>query len=143
MTLDSDTGLIALRIEWRDPAQAAAWANDLVNRVNEHMRSKAAAEAERSLAYLQQQVEIATVAEVRNALFGLIEEKIKLRTLIYGSEEYALEVIDPPVVAPLSEPIKPVKILVVGAGIMLGIILGLAYAFIRATLRKETPSKSA
>ena len=143
VTLDTDTGLVYLRIEWRDPAQAAAWANDLVNRVNEHLRSKAAAEAERSLAYLQQQVETTTVAEVRNALFGLIEEKIKLRTLIYGSEEYALEVIDPPVVAPLSEPVKPVKILVVGVGIMLGIMLGLAYAFIRATLRKEAPSKSA
>jgi uncharacterized protein involved in exopolysaccharide biosynthesis len=143
VTLDTDTGLVFLRIEWRDPAQAAAWVNDLIRRVNEHMRAKAAAEAERSLAYLQQQVEIATVAEVRNALFGLIEEKIKLRTLIYGREEYALEVIDPPVVAPLSEPVKPVKILVVGGGILVGIILALAYAFLQATLRKEAPAKGA
>src|SRR3569623_3798652 len=53
---DKKTGLITLAIEWKDPEEAARWANLLVERLNQHERQVAIGEAEKSLAYLKNEL---------------------------------------------------------------------------------------
>jgi uncharacterized protein involved in exopolysaccharide biosynthesis len=89
------TGLVSMTITWRDPVQAAHWANDLVRATNEYLRSKAIAEEDRNIAYLEDQAQHTTILGVQQAIYGLIESEIKKAMLAKGRAEYALKVIDP------------------------------------------------
>jgi len=91
------TGLVTMTIAWRDPVLAAQWANDLVKTTNDYMRSKAIAETERNIAYLKEQAAQTDIAQVRSAIYTILESEIKNAMLARGTDEYALKVIDPAV----------------------------------------------
>ena len=95
---DKKTGLVTLSMEWTDPALAAAWANQLVQRTNDTLRERAIATSRRNLAYLNDQLEKTSVVELRQSIFRLTEAEIKNIMLAEGNREYAFKVIDPAVV---------------------------------------------
>jgi uncharacterized protein involved in exopolysaccharide biosynthesis len=49
---DLTLGTVAVQVEWRDPVAAAQWANGLVALANEVVRTRALADAQRNLGYL-------------------------------------------------------------------------------------------
>src|SRR3569832_1858426 len=67
ITQDKKTGLITLVIEWKDPKQAAQWANLLVERLKFHERRAAKTEAEKSLTNLKNQLSQTSVLEMQQA----------------------------------------------------------------------------
>ncbi|MHB8814701.1 MAG: Wzz/FepE/Etk N-terminal domain-containing protein [Steroidobacteraceae bacterium] len=88
-------GLVTLKITWTNPQAAADWANQLVAMTNSYLRNKAIAEAERNIAYLNEQASKTTVLEARQAIFSLLESEIDREMVARGRTEYALRVIDP------------------------------------------------
>src|SRR5262249_21351563 len=76
VSTDNDTGLVTLEILWRDPKQAADWANDLVRRLNQRTRDRAVKQSQDSLDYLNEQLNKTDIMEIRTAVFGLIEHHI-------------------------------------------------------------------
>jgi uncharacterized protein involved in exopolysaccharide biosynthesis len=92
-------GLISLKITWTDPRASAAWANGLVKLTNSYLRDRAIDESSKNIAYLNSQAEQTKLVVVRDAIYLLMEGEIKKQMLARGSEEYALKVIDPAVVA--------------------------------------------
>jgi uncharacterized protein involved in exopolysaccharide biosynthesis len=92
---DKATGLITLKITWIDPELAAKWANDLVHLTNSYLRDKATAEAERNIAYLNEEASKTNVLEARTAIYSLLKDEINNEMIARGREEYALKVIDP------------------------------------------------
>src|SRR5277367_5034727 len=65
---DRKTGLITVQIDWRDRDEAAAWANAMVQRLNEEMRSRAIAKSDASLAYLQGELQKTVEVGTRDAI---------------------------------------------------------------------------
>lgn len=94
---DRKTGLVTLAIEWHDPHQAAAWANELVRRANARLQQATIAEGQKTIAYLEQQSARAGALEVRQALYSLIEVETKNIAVAHAREEFAFKVIDPAV----------------------------------------------
>lgn len=92
---NSKTGLVTLTITWTDPQLAAEWANDLVRATNDYLRSKAIEKSERHIQYLNEQAKATDVAQVRQAIYTVLESEIKNVMLAKGTDEYALKVIDP------------------------------------------------
>jgi len=88
------TGLVTMTISWRDPQQAAQWANGLVAMTNDYLRDKAIGEADRNITYLEQQASKTGIVSIQQAISNLTEEEIKMSMLARGREQYALEVID-------------------------------------------------
>ena len=125
---DKKTGLITLAIEWHDPELTEKWANELSNRINSHLRELAKSEAERNLAYLEEQLKQTQVIEIKQSLFALIESQTRNAMLANAKEEYAFDIIDPAVVP--EQRIRPRRTLVVLASGMLGGFLGLLMCFI-------------
>lgn len=125
---DRSAGLVVLSIEWEDPAEAARWANDLIHRVNEMLRKKAAAESESAISYLQEQLGKTSVVELRQVVNRLIESEMKKIILANITREYAFRVIDPAVVP--EEPFKPMVPLMTVLGTILGAMLGVILALI-------------
>lgn len=117
---DKRTQLVTLSIEWIDPVQASNWANELVNRTNAVLRSRAIDQAESNVRYLQEQLARTSVVEVKQAIYRLVENEIKTIMLAQGSEQYAFRVIDPAVV-PMRK-IRPKRALMVTMGFAAGLL---------------------
>src|SRR5690606_38694118 len=85
---DNKSGLVTLAIELRDPVVAATWVNDLISLLNQKLRQRAQAEAERNLAYLNEQLLQTRFLEIREALYGLIENESKNAMLANAKADY-------------------------------------------------------
>lgn len=140
---DAITSLVTLGVTWKDPAKAAAWANQLIAQVNDQLREQAVTEAERSISYLTEQLNHVAVADLRSVLFRMIEEHTKNMTLAKTQQEYAFKVIDPAVPPDLEDKIKPKRGLMVILGFVVGIFIGVLVAFIRAGLTKQFTVRNA
>jgi len=123
VTEDRRTGLVSVRIVWRDPVQAAAWANELVRRANAELRRRAVVRAQGSIDYLKREARNADAVEIQQTLYRLMEEQYKTLLLANVSEEYAFSIIDPAVAADPNQYVSPRAGLYVFAGLFLGLVL--------------------
>ncbi len=130
VSADKKSGLVTLGIEWKDPTLAAAWANDLVKRVNRQRQKEATEEAESSIRYLYKQLAKTSSIEVEQAIYRLIEAQTKNMMVAQAREEYAFKVIDA-AVSP-EKKVKPKRMVIVVAGLMLGFIASISGVFIIA-----------
>lgn len=131
---DRQTGLITLAIEWHDRAMAAEWADTLVTRLNEHMRARAIAEAETSIAYLNRELEKADVVGIRQSIYRLIEAQINKRMLANVREQYALRVVEPAAVPTLRERVRPQRALISIVGAIAGTIFSVITVLLLETV---------
>jgi uncharacterized protein involved in exopolysaccharide biosynthesis len=120
------SGLITLQIDWKDPAKAANWTNQLVERLNTEMRNRALSQAEASLGYLQQEFAGTVDVTTREAISRLMEGQIKQEMLAHVTKEYALQVVDKAIPADVDDPVRPIKILYVAFGLFSGAMVGMA-----------------
>ena len=133
---DNRTGLVKLAIEWTAPEQAAQWANLLVKRLNDQMRNRAINEAEQNLKYLEEQIELTSVVGVQQALYRLAEVELEKSMLANARREFAFRVIDPAVPPDMDRYVKPKRLFIVVAGLLLGTILGGLIATVRTLARR-------
>ena len=105
MTTDPKTGLVTLTIAWSDPRLAAKWANGLVSITNDYLRTKAIAESERNITYLNEQAGKTDVMTVKQAIYAILQNEINKQMLARGSDEYAFKILDP--AAPPEVPSSP------------------------------------
>lgn len=95
VTDDKVSGIIRLRIRWKDPKLAAEWANGLVDLVNADLRERALADSQRNIAYLNKQLASTTSVELRDGLSRLMAVEMHAAMLASVRMEYAFRVIDP------------------------------------------------
>jgi uncharacterized protein involved in exopolysaccharide biosynthesis len=95
---DKTTGMIKLSIEFYSPYLAKEWIVKIVDSINNEMRQRELTEAERSIEYLNNEIEKTNVADLRSMLFSLVEEQTKTVVLANVRDEYVFKTIDPAVV---------------------------------------------
>lgn len=133
VTDNTKTGMVEMSIRWKDPQQAAQWANGLVKLVNTYMRGRAIDEAQREIDYLNEQAAKTNVLEQQKAIYTLLEQEINQEMLARGREEYGLKIIDPAQVPERPSSGGPIRL---GAlGLVLGAFLGAVIVFVRDVLR--------
>jgi uncharacterized protein involved in exopolysaccharide biosynthesis len=137
VTRDRRTGVITLSISWRDPTLAARWANRLVERANEEMRTRATQEAESSTAYLAEQLQKTNAIELRDVLFRLSEVEQRKAMLAHVRRDFAFEIIDPAVVP--KQRVFPRRTLFVLAAAFVGVLIGFGLVMTRALLARSAP----
>jgi len=140
---DRRTGLVTLSIEFRDSRRVADWANDLVARVNEFLRKRAITEAQRSIAFLEGELSKTTVLERQQIIYRLIESKTSDIMMANARKEYAFLVVDPAVTPEPTNFVKPRRLMIIGSGALLGLILGILYVSVRWNLRQAPSHASA
>jgi uncharacterized protein involved in exopolysaccharide biosynthesis len=132
---DPAAGVIRVSVEWTDPEIAAAWANDIVALANETVRSRDLQEAERNLAYLNEQLSKTNVVGLQSVLYGLVEQQMKTIMLANARSEYAFAVIDPAVPPELRT--FPHRTLIVAIGTIAGSFIALVIVLVRLIIRKQ------
>jgi len=90
-----DGDLFMIVFEMIDPKIAADLANRSVERLNNYSRNKAIIETEKSIGFLENEINQTNITNAQKFLFTLIEEQTKNRMLASVREEYVFEVIDP------------------------------------------------
>lgn len=129
---DKKTGLVSVAVEWTDANLAAAWANELIERVNARMRDRALAESEANVAYLRGQLGSITEASLQQAVSRLLESELQKAMLARGNKDYAFRVVDRPDVPKRRS--FPNRSLTVVLGFLAGGIVGVCVVFFRRAL---------
>jgi len=136
VTEDKSTGLITLKISWKDPQLASKWANDLVRITNTYLKDKAIREAERNIVYLKDQESKTTIVEARQAINSLLKNELDNEMVARGREEFALKVIDP--AFPPERPASFGTIVLAAFGLGCGFLFSVLFLLGRQVLR-NTP----
>ena len=132
---DKKSGFITLSIKHQSPHLAKQWVELIVNEVNNYYRQKDKSEAIKAVSYINQQISMTSLSEIKEVLAQLLQEQIKKLTLIEANQNYVFEYIDPPAAMEIKSEPKRALICVLGAllGGMLSILLVLVrhYVFIK------------
>ena len=135
---DKKSGFITLSIKHQSPFVAKQWVELVVNEVNAFYRQKDKSESEKAVNYLNQQISITGLSEIKQVLAQLLQEETKKLTLIEANQHYVFDYIDPPAVMEKKSEPKRALICILSAllGGMLSILLVLIrhYAFNKKTL---------
>ena len=140
VSVDKKTGLVSVQVDWTDRNEAAAWANDLVQRLNVEMRSRAIRNAEASLGFLEREEKVMENVTTRAALGRLIETQLKQRMLATVTEEYAFRFVDRALPPDADDPVWPKLIPMVAAGLACGGVLGCFIVLLLAWWRAPNDS---
>ncbi|MBQ4888549.1 LPS O-antigen length regulator [Shewanella sp. MMG014] len=132
---DKETGMVKVSVEHLSPSIAQQWVNWLVEDINLEMKQRDVAEAQRSTAFLENQIAQTNVADIRTILYQLIEEQTKTIMFAEVREEYVFKTIDPALVP--EEKAGPKRALICVLGTMLGGMLAVIIVLIRHFVRKE------
>lgn len=130
VSTDPQTGLVTLRIEWKDARQAADWANDLAKRLNADVRQRTIEEATRSMDFLNAELAGTRTVELREVLYRVMESEASRRMLANVNEQYAFRVVDPAMVADHDAQVRPRLGIMLSVGLLLGLVLGLLAAVV-------------
>jgi hypothetical protein len=134
---DKKSGFITISIKHQSPFVAKHWAELVVDEVNAFYRQKDKSESEKAVSYLNQQILITGLSEIKQVIAQLLQEETKKLTLIEANQYYVFDYIDPPVVMEKKSEPKRAIICILSAllGFFLGILLVLTkhYAFNKKT----------
>jgi len=132
---DKKTNLITVTVDWKDPLLAADWANSLVERLNQYLAQQAIERSESNLKYLNEQLMITQIEEMRQTLFGLIGNEQKNAMLAKTQKDFAFKVLDPAVEP--DKKIKPYRSLIVILTTFVAGFLDILYVFIKEGIAKR------
>jgi uncharacterized protein involved in exopolysaccharide biosynthesis len=136
---DPATGMVKISVEHISPVVAQEWVTALLKEINLDMKQRDIQEAEKSINYLNSQIRETTLSDIKQALFGLIEDQTKTLMLANVRDEYIFKTIDPAVVA--EEKSRPARAIICVIVTILGLLLSITYVLFRAALRKNNLSR--
>lgn len=120
---DGLTGIITVTIRWKDPEQAAAWANGLVKLADAEMRKRAIGEASRAVEYLSAEADRTENLELRQAVYRVVQSQLQLSALASARDEHSYRLIDP-ARAPLADDyVWPRLVVLLPLGVVVGTLL--------------------
>ena len=108
----------------------------MVELVNRTVRLKAIEESEKSLAYLNKELESTQAVEIRQAIFKLSENQARRVMLADVCNDYAFQVIDPATPPDPDDYVRPQRLVLIIAGLLAGPAAALAVLIVVASLRR-------
>ncbi len=101
----------------------------MINEVNTFYREKDKTESEKAVNFLNKQITMTGLAEVKQAIAELLQEETKKLALIEANQYYVFDFIDPPVV--MEEKSEPHRAFICILSALLGGMLSIVIVFIR------------
>ena len=126
---DEQSGFVSIAVEHYSPTVAKQWVDWLVGDINFSIMQQDVSEAERAIAYLNEQIESTPLADLQNVFFKLIEEQTKIVMLAKVSPEYMLRTLDPAVIPEIKS--RPSRAVICVLGTLLGGMLSVLVVLIR------------
>ena len=132
---DKKSGFITLSIKHQSPFIAKKWAELVVNKVNAFYRQKNKLDSEKAVSYLNQQISMTSLSEIKQGIAQLIQEETKKLTLIEANQFYVFDYIDPPAV--MEKKLKPNRPQIVILVSFIGIFLSITFVIFQHIFLKK------
>ncbi len=132
---DKKSGFITLSIKHQSPFIARQWVELVVNEINAFYRQKDKLESEKAVSYLNQQILMNSLSEIKEVLAQLLQEETKKLTLIEANDYYVFDYIDPPAV--MEKKSEPNRALIWILSALFGGMLSAVLVFIRHYVAKQ------
>ena len=129
VTEDKKSGFVTISIEYFSPYLAKQWVDNYILAVNLYLQQRKLSSINKNIQYLEEQIEITSVAEMRQIFFTLIEEQIKNKMLVEASPDYAFVTVSEAMVP--EEESQPKRLLIVILAALLGTMLSIIIALMR------------
>ena len=126
---DKKNQLVTLSVEHISPSVAQQWAEWIIDEANTMVANLRIEEAESSINYLNEQIKLTPYAELRTLFFNLIQQNTQNMMLAKVSKQYALTIIDPPLIPEIKS--YPNRALICILGTLLGGMLSLLIILVR------------
>ena len=107
----------------------------IVNEVNAFYRQKDKSESEKAVSYLNQQISMTGLSEIKQVIAQLLQEETKKLTLIEANQYYVFDYIDPPAV--MERKSEPNRSLICILSALLGGMLSILLVLIRHYVIKQ------
>ncbi|WP_371375326.1 Wzz/FepE/Etk N-terminal domain-containing protein [Thalassotalea aquiviva] len=125
---DKDTSLVKISLKHYSPKLAKIWVDKIVTQINLEMKERDLVEAEKSINYIERQLEQVQLAEIKNVLYNIMEEQTKTIMFAKVRDEYVFKTIDPAIVPEVKE--SPKRALIVVLITLLGVVFALVFLLI-------------
>ncbi|MGB2521163.1 Wzz/FepE/Etk N-terminal domain-containing protein [Shewanella algae] len=132
---EKENGMVTISVEHQSPYVAKQWVDWLVADINLKMKERDVAEATRSTEFLNKQIELTNVADIRTILYKLVEEQAKTIMFAEVRDEYVFKTIDPAFVP--EEKARPKRALICILGTILGGIFSVMIVLIRHFIKNK------
>ena len=132
------TGFVTLEIKHQSPFVAKQWTELMINQINAFYRQKDKLESEKAVSYLNQQIALSNLQEVKEAFADLIQQETQKLTLVEAKNSYVFEYIDPPAV--MERKSEPRRSLIVILSTLIGGILGIIFVLVNVYVLKAKVS---
>ena len=134
------TSFVTVSIKHQSPYIAKKWIEIIVDEINAHYRENDKLDSEKAISYLNKQIALTNLTEVRQAISEIIQDETRKLALIEAKEYYVFEYIDPPAVMELKSEPKRSMICILFA--FIGGILSVIYLLIKYFIfRDRTPNQ--
>jgi hypothetical protein len=125
----NETGFVTLSVNHVSPYIARDWVELMILEINEQFRARELEIALSSIAYLNNQIAVTSVVEVRQALSQLLQNQIQTSMLTDANPDYVFSVIDPPISPELKD--SPRRSIIVILATLLGSMLSAVAVLVR------------
>ena len=132
---DQTSGLVSVTIRWHDRYKTEAWANAYLHLLNEIMRNEKIEQAEKSIAFLEAELQKTSIVGVQQTIYGLLETHINTIMMANVREQFALTVIDPAMVPEREEAVWPRRLPLLAGSLVLGFVIGVLAALVLDRVR--------
>lgn len=129
ITFDKETTFMIVSITHYSPVIAKEWTEIIINGINQTMRNDEKIKTERSIDFLNNQINNTNLSEIKNSLLELMQQEIKKLMIIESSDEYIYKIIEPPIVPELKS--SPNRLIMVLISIVLGFVAGLFISILK------------
>ena len=126
---DNKTGFLTLSIKHQSPFIAKQWTELVFNEINTLYKEKDKSESEIAVDYLNKQISITVLSEIKQVLAELLQEEIQKLTLIEARQFYVFDYIDPPEI--MEKESEPNRVLICILSALLGLVLSVVIALLK------------
>ncbi len=132
---DKNTGFVTLTIKHQSPHIAKDWTELFVNEINAFYRQKDKHEAQKASNYLNKQILVTNLSEIKQVIAELLQKETQKLALIEANQSYVYEYIDPPAV--MEKKSEPRRFLILVVSLLTGITLSILIVFARHYFSRE------
>ena len=131
---DRRTGLVTIRIQWSDGAEAVKLLTTMVDTINQEMRDRALTESRRSVQLLEAELAKRQELDLRQTINTLIATNLKQVVLAEVRRDFAFREVSAPVKPQARDYIWPRRMLMCLLGVMIGTVIASLLGSIALTL---------
>lgn len=129
LTEEKSADFLTISIKHQSPYIAKQWVELVVSEINSYYRQKDKSDSERALNYLNKQISLTSLSEIKQVIAELLQAETQKLTLIEANQSYVFDYIDPPaVMEKKSEPYRAMICLLIS---LFGIMLSMVFVFIK------------